>query len=135
MKWVLSIFLIMAVGIFLRTYNINAKEFWYDEAFTSRMVKNNFTRIIDLSSKDVHPPLHYLTTKAWTNVFGTSDFGIRSLSVLFGVLIIPATYYLVNLLTDNKLGALLVSTVIAVNPFLITYSKLCRVIMQNGKWL
>ena len=126
MKWVLSIFLIMAVGIFLRTYNINAKEFWYDEAFTSRMVKNNFTRIIDLSSKDVHPPLYYLTTKAWTNVFGTSDFGIRSLSVLFGVLIIPATYYLVNLLTDNKLGALLVSTVIAVNPFLITYSKEAR---------
>ncbi len=126
MKWVLSIFLIMAVGIFLRTYNINAKEFWYDEAFTFRMVKNNFTRIIDLSSKDVHPPLYYLTTKAWTNVFGTSDFGIRSLSVLFGVLIIPATYYLVNLLTDNKLGALLVSTVIAVNPFLITYSKEAR---------
>ena len=116
----------MAVGIFLRTYNINAKEFWYDEAFTFRMVKNNFTRIIDLSSKDVHPPLYYLTTKAWTNVFGTSDFGIRSLSVLFGVLIIPATYYLVNLLTDNKLGALLVSTVIAVNPFLITYSKEAR---------
>lgn len=126
MKWVLGIFLIMAVGIFLRTYNINAKEFWYDEAFASRMVKNNFTQIIDLSSKDVHPPLYYLTTKAWTNVFGTSDFGIRSLSVLFGVLLIPATYYLVNLLTDNKLGALLVSTVIAVNPFLITYSKEAR---------
>jgi len=126
MKWVLSIFLIMAVGIFLRTYNINAKEFWYDEAFTSRMVKNNFTQIIDLSSKDVHPPLYYLATKAWTSVFGTSDFGIRSLSVLFGVLLIPATYYLVNLLTDNKLGALLVSTMIAVNPFLITYSKEAR---------
>lgn len=123
MKWVLGIFLIMAVGIFLRTYNINAKEFWYDEAFTSRMVKNNFTQIIDLSSKDAHPPLYYLTTKAWTNVFGTSDFGIRSLSVLFGVLLIPVTYYLVNLLSDNKIGALLVSTMIAVNPFFVTYSK------------
>lgn len=126
MKWVLGIFLIIAVGGFLRTYNINAKEFWYDEAFTFRMVKNNFTQIIDLSSKDVHPPLYYLTTKAWTNIFGTSDLGFRSLSVLFGVLLIPVTYYLVNFLTDNKLGALLVSTVIAVNPFLITYSKEAR---------
>lgn len=123
MKWVLGIFLIMTVGIFLRTYNINAKEFWYDEAFTARMTSNSFGQIIELSSKDVHPPLYYLTTKAWTNLFGTSDFGIRSLSVLFGVLLIPVTYYLVNFLTNSKLSALLVSSIIAVNPFFVTYSK------------
>ncbi len=125
-KWLLGILIVTAIGIFLRTYNINAKEFWYDEAFTSRMIKNDFSQIIELSSKDVQPPLYYLTVKAWTNVFGTSDFDIRSLSVLFGVLLIPVTYYLVNLLTDNKLGAFLVSTIIAVNPFLVTYSKEAR---------
>ena len=124
--WMFGVIIIAVMGAFLRVYNINAKEFWYDEAFTARMTENSFGQIIDLSAKDVHPPLYYLTVKAWTSVSGTSDLGFRSLSVLFGVLLISATYYLVNLLTDNKLKALLVSTVIAVNPFLITYSKEAR---------
>lgn len=125
-RWVLGVVLVTLIGIFLRTYNINAKEFWYDEAFTSHMIENSFSQIVELSKKDVHPPLYYLTAKVWVGLFGKSDFGIRSLSVLFGALLIPATYYLVNLLTDNKIGALLVSTIIATNPFLVTYSKEAR---------
>ena len=113
-RYILVLILITLIGVFLRTYDINGKEFWYDEAFTAKLVQNSFPDITEMTLKDVHPPLYYYTVKVWTSVFGTSDLGFRSLSVVFGVLLIPLTYWLCLSLQTSKLSAILITAGLAV---------------------
>jgi uncharacterized membrane protein len=121
-----SLFLIILLGSFLRIQNILHKEFWYDEAFTALMIDNNFVDILHLSKLDVHPPLYYLLLKVWSSVAGTSEFALRLPSVLFGLLLIPLAYMLAVHVTENKKAGLFSALIISVNPFLIIYSRETR---------
>src|SRR5260221_13706296 len=50
---------------------------------------------------DVHPPTWFVGMLFWTKAFGTSLFGIRLPSVLFGTLAILLTYWVAPLTTDR----------------------------------
>ena len=119
------------IGAFLRLRVIVKDDLWYDEAFTGllmRVGKEEFWKIV---TDDPHPPLYYLMLKGWTTVFGVNDFALRSLPVLFGILLIVVIYYLVKELF-NKETADIAAFLAAVNPFLIAYSVEARSYMFYG---
>jgi uncharacterized membrane protein len=116
---------IVLAGTSLRFTNIGAKELWYDEAFTARVLSYSYTDIV-LFAKTLHPPLYYILLKAWTGLFGTSELALRAPSAIVGVLTIPLAYWLVSTVTSTKKRALWAALVVAVNPFLITYSQEAR---------
>lgn len=55
---------------------------WYDEGFTSMMLRYDTTEIIDRTTGDVHPPLYYLALDAWAAMFGHGLVALRAFSLL-----------------------------------------------------
>lgn len=62
-------------------------------------------------------PLHF-----WLNVFGYSDAAIRSLSCLFGILVIPAGYFIAKKISGSRVAGLIAAALLASNSLLIEYS-------------
>lgn len=116
------IYLILLVGLVLRFRNILNRDFWYDEAFTGITVKANFWEMIRITINDVHPPLYYMLLKPFAYFFSYSVFGIRSFSVIFGILGIWAVYLFTKELFSKKV-AWFTSLITAVSPFAIQYSQ------------
>lgn len=117
---------ILLVALVLRLVGIN-QSFWLDEA-TSGLVVRNFG-LSEIVTKflpgDFHPPLYYFVLKGWAEVFGTSEIGLRLLSVGFGVGAVWLTYLIGKSLKSELLGqisALLVATA----PLHVYYSQEAR---------
>jgi uncharacterized membrane protein len=73
-----------------------------------------------------HPPLYYLLLRAWCGIWGTDVEMIRALSVLFGVLALPALYWLGMGLSERKEVAETGVKLLAVSPFFVLYSQEAR---------
>ena len=55
---------------------------WFDEAYSILLAKQPVGDILRLTGLDTHPPLYYLTLRAWAGVFGWGELALRSLSAL-----------------------------------------------------
>lgn len=62
----------------------------------------------------------------WIGLFGTSDFAMRALSWLSGLLVVILGYTLCVKYTENKRLALFFAALLAVHPLLIAYSQELR---------
>lgn len=60
---------------------------WADEAYTMRLLKNNYIDIIKETAMDVHPPLYYLIAKTFTIIFGYSVPVVKVVSIMPVILI------------------------------------------------
>lgn len=73
-----------------------------------------------------HPPLYYLLLRFWQNLFGSSIFINRSLSVLFSLLVFPLIYYLSQQLFNSHLVSLISVAFVAISPIQILYAQEAR---------
>ena len=73
-----------------------------------------------------HPPLYYVLCRLWVELFGTSVTAIRSLSALFGVLVLPCMYWLCVELFGSKRTAWIAVALVAISPFQVLYSQEAR---------
>jgi uncharacterized membrane protein len=78
--------------------------------------------ISHLMDESNHPPLYFVLTHFWLKLFPTSSglvsvWGVRSLSALFGVAAIPATYLLGWVAFRSRLVAQISAALMAVSPF------------------
>ncbi len=71
------------------------------------------------------PPLYYALAWLWTQVVGTGELGLRSLSALAGVATVPVAYLLGIELRDRRAG-IAAAALVAVNPMLLWYSQEAR---------
>jgi 4-amino-4-deoxy-L-arabinose transferase-like glycosyltransferase len=85
-----------------------------DELFTLNLVKTNLTNIITLSlTTDCNPPLFYILDWISVSLLGVTNFAGRLPSIIAGIALIPAAYYLGKEYRGETLGllsALAVST-------------------------
>lgn len=121
------IFVVIAVALLvgLALWNISGPSIWFDEAFGAYMIHYNFLDIARYTATDVHPPLFYWCLKIWAAVFGQTEFGLRSMSVFFGVV----TALFGFLLTRRQFGRRAAITglfVLALSPLFIRYSQEAR---------
>ena len=80
---------LMAVSTFLRTRYLSG-QFWMDEAITTGISSHSLSAIPGILRHDGNPPLYYLLLHVWMSIFGTSEAATHALSVVFGLLTIPA---------------------------------------------
>jgi uncharacterized membrane protein len=73
-----------------------------------------------------HPPVYYVLCRLWVELFGTSAAAIRSLSALFGVLVLPCMYWLCLELFASKRTAWIAVALVAISPFQVLYSQEAR---------
>jgi len=124
-----TIILIILLGLILRLVVIN-QSLWLDEAIGALVVKEQSYRQIltQFPLSDNHPPLYYLTLKAWTDIFGYSEMSLRFPSVLFGVGTILLTYTIANALSNGKKWKFpeMAAILLATSGFHIYYSQEAR---------
>lgn len=117
--------LIILLGVFLRFLNIEKHSFWCDEFLAISIGKCPIKWIINfITYHDAHPPLFYILVHFWLN-FGKSEFILRILPLIFGILCIPSGYLLGKKFKNEKTG-LLLSFFISLSPPLILWSQLIK---------
>ena len=118
--------LALILGVVLRVVVINSQSLWYDEAHTASMIRNSY-RDLWLGNVKGHtnPPLYWILAKAWSELFSSSEMGLRSLSVFLGVCSIPALGVLGRKLLSQEAG-LIASGLLAVSPWAVALSNEAR---------
>ncbi|MEO0804030.1 MAG: glycosyltransferase family 39 protein, partial [Cyanobacteria bacterium J06642_2] len=80
-----------------------------------------------LASADIHhPPLYYVLVRWWADWFGDGVGSVRSLSVVFGLLVLPCAYWVAWELTASPLAGWLAVAIVAVSPVQVIYSQEAR---------
>ena len=117
---------LVLVAAAVRVPTLAEQSFWLDEAYTERLVRMSFGGMLHaIPISESTPPLYYVLAWGWTHLFGYSEFGIRSLSALAGILIVPVVYATALRLADRK-AALIAGALVALSPLLIWYSQEAR---------
>jgi len=115
----------VALGGFLRVYQIGSKGLWLDEAFSVWMGGQPIEEMLGwLVRIDQHPPLYYTLLHFWM-AMGDDAATVRALSTLLGTLTIPAIYLVGRRLADDKVG-LLAALILAVSPFHVRFAQETR---------
>ncbi|HEX8753993.1 MAG TPA: glycosyltransferase family 39 protein [Solirubrobacterales bacterium] len=118
---------IVAAGVVVRFASLGQQSFHHDEVITvMRVIPGSFVDMLHrVKTSESNPPLYYTLAWGWAKAFGTSEFGIRSLTALFGAATVPVGYLIGRQLIDRRVG-LILAGLIAVNPMLIWYSQEAR---------
>lgn len=115
------------LGAVLRFATLGLQAYHHDEIVTaSRILRVGFGHAMDaVGFSESAPPLYYALAWFWTQVTGTGEWGLRSLSALAGVATIPVAYFIGRELRGRRAG-LLGAALVAVNPMLLWYSQEAR---------
>jgi len=129
---ILSTFLllmILALATGARFYHLGSQSLWSDEGNSAVMAARSLAQIAREAANDIHPPLYYWLLHLWTRVAGTSEFGLRSLGVIFGVALVWATAELARRLYNDTAG-LATAFIAGLAPFQVYYSQEARMYIQ-----
>ena len=118
---------ILVIAAALRLIGFGAFSLWYDEAYTAALISESqsFVDVIQITAIDVHPPLYYLLLRMWTGVVGLSEAGLRSFSVVAGILSLVALYKLASKFV-NPYYALIAPLLLTLSRSHIKYSQEAR---------
>jgi mannosyltransferase len=111
----------------LRFATLGAQSLHHDEIVTvGRILGGGFGHAMDgVRDSESAPPLYYALAWCWTQLVGSGEFGVRSLSALAGVATVPVAYLLAAELRDRRAG-IAAAALVAVNPMLLWYSQEAR---------
>jgi len=113
-----------ALAAVLRFATLGVQSYHHDEIVTaSRILRDGFGHAMDaVGFSESAPPLYYALAWVWTQVTGTGEFGLRSLSAVAGVATVPVAY-LIGLELRGRRTGLMAAALVAVNPMLLWYSQ------------
>ena len=99
---------------------------WVDEAISVRQAQLPFGQMVtDMTTTDVHPPLHHALLWITVRIVGTSEFAVRLPSLLAGVALVPVMAWVGRVLYDRRTGWV-AATLAAISPFAVWYSQEAR---------
>lgn len=113
----------VVVGMALR-FSTTSK-MWLDEVLSVNISQGSWSQIVDSLRHDGAPPGYYFILHLWMNVFGTSDFAVRSLSGLFSVATLPLVFIVARRLWNIRVGAIAVA-VTSVTPYAVYFATETR---------
>lgn len=128
--------LITVLGAVLRFYHLGFQSLWMDEAYSVFVAGHSPGDIFTLQVHDSSPPLYYLMLHLWVKLWGYSEFAVRSLSVIAGIAMIPATAELARRIFRDvapfRHVPLLAAFFVAVSPVQIYFSQETRMYTISG---
>jgi mannosyltransferase len=116
-----------ALGVAVRFASLGLQSYHHDEVITAmRVIPGSFEDMLHrVKTSESNPPLYYVLAWGWAKAFGTGEFGLRSLSALFGAATVPVAYLIGRQLAHRRAG-LILAALVALNPMLIWYSQEAR---------
>jgi len=123
--WIVAGLTVAAAALRFATLGVQA--YHHDEIVTaSRVLRGSFWHAMEaVGFSESAPPLYYVLAWFWTQLTGTGEFGLRSLSALAGVATVPVAYLLGAELRGRRAG-IVAAALVAVNPMLLWYSQEAR---------
>jgi hypothetical protein len=120
--WVVAGLTVLAAA--LRFATLGVQSYHHDEIVTaSRILRDGFWHAMDaVGFSESAPPLYYALAWLWTQLTGTGEVGLRSVSALAGVATVPVAYLLGAELSGRRAG-IVAAALVAVNPMLVWYSQ------------
>src|SRR5581483_1547742 len=77
---------VLVAASVLRLVRLGSQSLWLDESVSSDFVHLHLrSLLLAVRSNESTPPLYYVLAWVWAKVFGSSEIGVRSLSVVLGV--------------------------------------------------
>jgi mannosyltransferase len=123
---VLAVAIFTVLGAILRFYRLGHQGFWFDEGNTALLVHFSPGKMLGLIPQtESTPPLYYSVAWVWARIFGYGEVGLRSLSAVSGVLLVPVAYGAGTRLVSRRAG-LIACALAACSPLLIWYSQEAR---------
>ncbi|HUN10030.1 MAG TPA: glycosyltransferase family 39 protein [Aggregatilineales bacterium] len=132
-SWWIPILLLLLVAFALRIHNLGGQSLWNDEGNSFVQSLRPLPEIISNAARDIHPPGYYLLLAGWRWLFGTSEFGLRSLSLFASLLTVAFTYSIGTRLFSRPAGWI-AAAVVAINTFSIYYAQEARMYALLGLW-
>jgi 4-amino-4-deoxy-L-arabinose transferase-like glycosyltransferase len=123
--WIVAGLTVLAAA--LRFATLGAQSYHHDEIVTaSRILRDGFWHAMDaVGFSESAPPLYYALAWPWTQLTGTAEVGLRSVSAVAGIATVPVAYLLGAELSSRRAG-LVAAALVAVNPMLLWYSQEAR---------
>jgi len=123
--WIVAGLTVLA-GV-LRFATLGVQSYHHDEIVTaSRILRDGFWHAMDaVGFSESAPPLYYAVAWAWTQLTGTGELGLRSVSAVAGIATVPVAYLLGAELSSRRAG-IAAAALVAVNPMLLWYSQEAR---------
>jgi len=118
---------LIGAAAILRFASLGVQSYHHDEVITAmRVLPGSLAHLFhEVRVSESNPPLYYLLAWGWTKAFGLGEVGLRSLSALLGVAVVPVAYLIGRQLSCRRTG-LVLATFTAFNPMLIWYSQEAR---------
>jgi hypothetical protein len=123
--WIVAGLTVLAAALRFATLGVQA--YHHDEIVTaSRVLRDGFWHAMEaVGFSESAPPLYYALAWFWTQLTGTGEVGLRSVSALAGVATVPVAYLLGTELRGRRAG-IVAAALVAVNPMLLWYSQEAR---------
>ncbi len=123
--WIVAGLSLLAAA--LRFATLGSQSFHHDEIVTvGRVLGGGFGQAMEsVRDGESAPPLYYAIAWLWTQVLGSGEAGVRSLSAIAGVATVPVAYLLAAELRGARAGVA-AAALVAVNPMLLWYSQEAR---------
>jgi uncharacterized membrane protein len=118
-----ALLFIILIGLLLRIYNLAKLGFWFDEAVCLHHAIHFFKDIVTIYvKKNVSDGVSFIILlKSWM-VFFHSDYFIKLLPVICGVISIIVIYYVGELIFSRKAG-LMSALLLSISPLYVYYSQ------------
>jgi mannosyltransferase len=112
--------LVLALGF----AHLGAKSVWLDESISVGQATKQGVWVT-LTGRGDNMGLHSFLLHVWIKAFGESEIAIRSLSVFFAALCVPAVYLAGRRLFDRRAG-LVAAVLLAPNAFFVQWAQQAR---------
>ncbi len=127
-QWLL-LGLIVGVGFILRLHNLGDADVTWDEGISMDATRGILRTGEPIATSGVwysRSPFYHYMLALWLRIFGDTPLNARILNVAWGTSMLVLIYLFAKELTGKVWIALLITTVLALDPFLIWYSRFIR---------
>ncbi len=134
-KVTISLFIILCVASFLRLWHLSSvpphltsdeAALGYNAYSIMKTGRDEYGKLLPLIFKsfgDYKPGLYVYTAIPFIKLFGLNEFSVRLPSALSGIATVAILYLLVRDLTQNKKIAIAASSLLAISPWHIQFSR------------
>jgi mannosyltransferase len=123
-RWlVVAAVLVVVAGVVMRF--TARSELWLDEALSVNIARLPLGDIPDWLRHDGAPPLYYFMLHVWTDVFGTGNFAVRSLSGVLSVATFVPMWF-AGRRVAGRTGGWVAVLILAASPFAIGFGTETR---------